>query len=364
MIITIEAGIFSAIGTILLLVLLFGAGIWGAYTYGRRRPSQDWQTALRKMPLGVMLFNQDGQRTFANSSAEELLPQLTDTAIEQVRQGAVQGLPQSVLVSSGDGAVVRVQSQTLSNANTDVLITLWNIGEQQQAEANYHKLVHTLSHELMTPLTTTQLRLNVLASDNQYDEDDRQRSLQIARDEIERLIQLTSNLLYLSRLKSGKPLQHHPTNLAAVAEEAVLQLIDKAATRHITLNVQAAPQLARPSVDRDAWKQIFLNLIDNGIKYGSEGGRVDIVIQQDETKLNIAIVDDGPGIASDDIPHLFTEMFRAENQRHVSGSGLGLAIVRRIVEQHSGQITCTSQPGHGTTFQVTLPLPRQRAPTS
>ncbi|NJO85013.1 MAG: ATP-binding protein [Blastochloris sp.] len=138
----------------------------------------------------------------------------------------------------------------------------------------------------------------------------------------------------------------------------------KADARHITLNVNTAPDLARPSVDRDKWKQVFLNLIDNAIKYGKEGGTVDIELRQGDALLNITITDDGSGIPPADVPHLFDEMFRSETHRNISGTGLGLAIVRRIVEQHDGQITASSRLGLGTTLHISLPLTAQYVTTS
>ncbi len=171
---------------------------------------------------------------------------------------------------------------------------------------------------------------------------------------MERLTRLTSNLLILSRLEAGQPFQRRPTNLAAVAEEAVLQVMEKAEARRMTINLQAEGNQPRPPIDRDAWKQVFLNLLDNAVKYGSTGGAVDVVLRQEAGRLLIAVTDNGPGIAPDDLPHLFTELYRADAQRHVAGSGLGLAIVRRIVEQHGGQITCSSELGRGTRFEIML----------
>nr|MCU0493533.1 sensor histidine kinase [Chloroflexaceae bacterium] len=157
-------------------------------------------------------------------------------------------------------------------------------------------------------------------------------------------------------LEAGQPLQRRPTNLAAVAEETVLSLLEKADVRQITLNLNAAPALPRPPLDRDAWKQVFLYLLDNGIKYGRVGGNVTVGLSQEAGALQISVADDGPGIPADEVPHLFSEFFRGENQRQSSGSGLGLAIVRRIVERHGGTIRCESTPGVGTTFTINLPL--------
>ena len=336
----------------LLLLALLG---WGAYRYGYRS-ARRMRAALAKLPLGVVLFDSAGRPSFANSAAGMLLEQIDTATVEQARRAAMQGLQQTSIVRGNDGVVVQAQAHPLGERRVGVLLTLRDIGQQQRAEANYRKFIHTLSHELLTPFTSLQLRL---ANLDGSDEATRRQSLQVAREDVERLIRLTSNLLLLSRLESRQPLQRRPTNLSAVAEEAVLQLLEKADARRITLNVHAASPLARPAVDRDAWKQVFLNLIDNGIKYGATGGKVDVILRPDGPTLNIAVVDDGAGIAPDDLPHLFAEMFRADAHRHISGTGLGLTIVRRIVEEHGGRITCSSEPGRGTTFHISLPLGNQ-----
>jgi signal transduction histidine kinase len=138
-------------------------------------------------------------------------------------------------------------------------------------------------------------------------------------------------------------------------------MLEKADERRVTLNIEAAPDLPRLSLDRDAWKQVFLNLIDNGIKYGKEGGHVNMRLSHTPNEATITVTDDGPGIAPEDQPHIFEEAYRAgvptkEAGGDVSGSGLGLAIVRRIVEQHGGSISCESALGKGTTFAIILPL--------
>lgn len=338
----------------IVLLILIGTPI-AMYLYGRYQVNRSWRQGLRNTPLGIVRYRSNGRRTFANTTAEALLHQLDATQIEQQFVRNTDGFEHGAVVGGRDGAVVQVQSFPLDRSRGGVVLTLRDLAQQRAATESYRKFIHTISHELLTPMTSMRSHLSHLAS-TQTEGDDWQRSLDVVRDDVERLIRLATNLLILSRLEAGQPLQRRPTNLAALAEEVVLQLIEKADERQITLNVNADPQLARPPIDRDAWKQVLLNLIDNGIKYGPDGGAVSVILRQQGDVVSIAVADDGPGIAPDDIPHLFTEMFRAEAQRHVSGTGLGLAIVKRIIEQHGGQITCSSELGRGTTFHISLPL--------
>lgn len=348
--------IFIELWAVPIVLLLLGSLIWAAFAYGRTSAMRRWRTVFARLPLGVLLFDTSGKRTFENRAAASLLEQFDVAQLEQLTQSVAQGAPRGTIVRGRDGAVVRVQGDALNGRGSDVLVTLHDIASQQAAEANYRKFIHTLSHELLTPLTAIQGHLANIKASSDAETAPWGGSLRVVQDEVERLTRLTSNLLILSRLEAGQPLQRRPTNLSAIVEEAVLSLLEKADARQTTLNIEADPQLARPSIDRDAWKQVFLNLIDNAIKYGRQGGTVNVVLRQDGSRILASVADDGPGIAPADLLHLFDELFRADDQRHVSGSGLGLAIVKRIVERHDGQINVASEPGHGTTFHITLPL--------
>lgn len=338
---------------VLLLLLLLGG--WVVYRVGGLRLTRPWQAALAQLPLGVLLFSTTGQRRFANSAANVLLQQIDGSALEQLVAAGRSGVRQSAMVGGRDGALVQAQAWPLGNP-LGVLVTLRDASAQQAAVTNYRKFIHTISHELLTPLTAIQGHLRHIVASDRADEAAWTGSLRVVGDEVERLTRLTSNLLILSRLESGQPTTKRVTNLVALVEEVVLQLLDNAEARGMTINVDADPHLPRPTVDRDAWKQVFLNLIDNAIKYGTTGGTITVSLNKDGARLVLAVIDDGPGIDPDDIPHLFTELFRIENQRHVSGTGLGLAIVRRIVEQHGGTITCSSEVGRYTSFLISLPL--------
>jgi signal transduction histidine kinase len=116
--------------------------------------------------------------------------------------------------------------------------------------------------------------------------------------------------------------------------------------------------LPRIRADRDRIKQVFVNLLDNAVKYCPEGSQVRVRLLADEESIGIEVADNGPGIPPEDLPHIFDKMYRVEKEgtRAVKGSGLGLSIVKRIVELHGGQIAVDSTMGEGTTFSLRLPL--------
>jgi signal transduction histidine kinase len=118
--------------------------------------------------------------------------------------------------------------------------------------------------------------------------------------------------------------------------------------------------------DRDRLKQVLLNLVGNAIQYTPPGGQVNIALRKVTDKAQIIVTDTGPGIPSQDLPHIFERFYRGEKSRKRSkstGFGLGLSIAYWIVRGHGGTIEVNSQEGKGTTFCVWLPVNGQAAPT-
>jgi signal transduction histidine kinase len=152
-------------------------------------------------------------------------------------------------------------------------------------------------------------------------------------------------------------LETRPVNLEAVVEDAILQLSDLAEARGISMSLQHENALPRIMADRARLKQVFINLLDNAIKYNREGGSVTVHLSAGAERITAQVTDTGEGIPPQDLPHIFEKMYRVERRRGrpVEGSGLGLAIVRRIVEQHGGSISVESGE-EGTTFTVILPI--------
>jgi two-component system phosphate regulon sensor histidine kinase PhoR len=349
------ADIWGLLLALTILGALVGIPLWLAYR--SRQEAESWRETLMQLPVGALLYDKRGRQILSNEQGGLLSRSVDPAQVDQVLQAGLKGAHRTTLLNPNEGASIQVQSWPLGGKRGWVLVTLRDVAEQQQAASNYRKFIYSVSHELLTPLTAVRGHLAHIEQATAADEDATWRgSLDVARGEIERLTRLTSNLLLLSRLEGGQPSQRARTSLTAIAEETALQMLEKADERHITLNIEAAPDLPRLMLDRDAWKQVFLNLIDNGIKYGKEGGLVEVKLAAEGDEVGVTVRDDGPGIAPEDLPHVFDEMYRADRHRDVGGSGLGLAIVRGIVEQHGGKIVCESKVGGGTTFQIRLPV--------
>ncbi len=228
------------------------------------------------------------------------------------------------------------------------------------ARETYRHFIYNLSHEVSNPLQSIQTNLDNMAT-CALDEVGRWRQYHaIITAEVQRLATLTENLRLLSRLETpDAPTVREPVNLKAVIEGVIMALFEKAEARGVRLRYVGPERPARVLGDRDRLYQALANLVDNGIKYSRpEGGEVVVSVQEAGGRLRVRVSDEGIGIAEEDLPYIFEMAYRAPDARSLrrSGSGLGLAIVRRIVEQHGGEIHVQSRPGEGTTFSFDLPL--------
>jgi len=159
----------------------------------------------------------------------------------------------------------------------------------------------------------------------------------------------------LSRLEArGVTLELAPVPVPALVEEIVAHLRPLAGGRR--LEVRPGPGGAVVLGDRNRLAQVLTNLIDNAIKFTGDQGRVEVGWQEQDGAVQIIVRDDGRGIPTADLPHVFERFYKADRSRGTtSGSGLGLAITRHIVEAHGGRIAVQSREGEGSTFTVTLP---------
>ena len=149
-----------------------------------------------------------------------------------------------------------------------------------------------------------------------------------------------------------------PVNLRLVVEETLSILYDKAEENKVNLMLQSPNHLPRVQADEDRMRQVFQNLIDNGIKYAPNSSVIINLEPQGKT-VAVEIRDTGPGIPPDDLPHIFEPLYRCHQTKSTPGTGLGLTIVKSILDQHHAPVTIDSQLEKGTTFSFALPVAKQ-----
>ena len=212
-----------------------------------------------------------------------------------------------------------------------------------------------VGHELRTPLTVINGNVDLMQRIGSFDEE----SLASIKNEIDRLTRMVGDLLLLAQAESGKlPLDIHLVELDTLLLE-VLNEMSVLAREKLILRLGEIDQVLVCG-DQDRLKQVLVNLVGNAINYTPSGGVVTLGLGKVEDQARLTIQDTGPGIPSEDLPHVFERFYRGEKSRTRSrdgkGFGLGLSIAYWIIRNHGGSIEVESTMGEGSTFSVLLPL--------
>ena len=173
---------------------------------------------------------------------------------------------------------------------------------------------------------------------------------------------MIGDLLDMANLRAGKlSIELRPTIINDVLREAVTALEAQARDKGVTLVYEPGGDVMSAHADRARLMQLFQNLLGNAVKFCTSGDRITVTSRTRGEWAQIEFSDTGPGIAADDLPQIFDPYFSASGKHQKTGTGLGLYISKGIVDAHGGQISCSSQPGAGTTFSITLPLTAESA---
>jgi NtrC-family two-component system sensor histidine kinase KinB len=218
-------------------------------------------------------------------------------------------------------------------------------------------LVTTVSHELKTPLTSVRLAIHVLLEETIGPLTPKQTELLVdARESAERLLALIEQLLALARLQQTKGIEaQQAIDLREFLHTTADGVRARAEDKHVELHVECEPDLPRVAVDPERMGQALGNLLNNSITYTPAGGSIQLGAESADGRVVLTVADTGVDIAAEHLPRVFDRFFRIPGQSDETGTGLGLAIVKEIVTAHGGEITCSSEPGKGTAFRITLP---------
>lgn len=232
-------------------------------------------------------------------------------------------------------------------------------GEVQRSQQTLRDFLANISHELKTPLTSIRGFSEAMLDGTIDDPEGIQRSAKIISDESNRVLRLVQELLDLSRIESGQvSMQQDHIEIRELFDHVNEVFALRAEESNISLEFSISGTAAITG-DFDRLEQVMNNLLDNALRYTPAAGRVRVACRDLQPgTLQVTVSDSGPGIPSNDLPHLFERFYRSKestNGTSRSGYGLGLAITREIVRAHGGEIWATSEPGEGTTFVFTLP---------
>jgi two-component system phosphate regulon sensor histidine kinase PhoR len=326
---------------------------------------------LEQLPMPVMLLDGTERVLFVNQSMRGVLGPGLDRkragavlrnpevlgAVSQAANGTPANVPFSIPVPVErhfQAYAARISVQPLVTVLLLHDLTVVRKSEQMRAD-----FIANASHELRTPLAAVTGFIDTLRGHARDDAAARDQFLEIMATETARMRRLINDLLSLTRIEMN---EHVPpqeqVDLEAVLRQSANALKPLAAEDAITVTVDARPGLPPVTGDHDELVQLFQNLIHNAIKYGREGGQVQVTLAPGEDgQVMAAVKDDGEGIAPAAIPRLTERFYRVDvkRSRERGGTGLGLAIVKHIVSRHQGRLSIESKPGEGSTFTVFLP---------
>jgi two-component system phosphate regulon sensor histidine kinase PhoR len=232
------------------------------------------------------------------------------------------------------------------------------LDELRKLEMYRKEFIADISHELKTPIFAAQGFIHTLLDGAMEDEAVREKFLKKAAKNLDGLNNLVQDLLMLSEMEVGTLKMHiKPTEIYSLALESVEQLEKKIEKKECEIKVtRSVEKPLLVEADRQRIRQVFINLIENAIKYGHEKGKIHVHFNVEKEHILVSIHDNGPGIPDADIKRIFERFYRVEKSRskEKGGSGLGLAIVKQIIEAHKTQIEVTSKVGKGTTFSFKL----------
>lgn len=248
-----------------------------------------------------------------------------------------------------------------------LLVQFQDLSAQKRVERMRVDFIANASHELRTPLASMSGFIETLLGPARNDEAARQRFLNIMREQSQRMSRLIDDLLSLSRIEMKAHLKPtDPVELGPLIGHVADTLAPLARDNEVKLALGTWDDPVIVSGAKDELVQVFSNLIENAIKYGASGQRVEIDLRAETESGGAAatIRDFGPGIASEHVPRLTERFYRAdvETSRQKQGTGLGLAIVKHILNRHSAALEIKTEAGKGAAF--TVQFPRQAAPAA
>ncbi len=228
----------------------------------------------------------------------------------------------------------------------------------RRMDATRREWVASISHDLRTPLTSLMGHLEtVQLRGEQMTDAERERFLEVAMQNAKHLDRLSASLFDFARLDSDEvPVEKAPAHLGELLDDLAARFATAGQSRNIRVNVDYAEGLPMVQIDAALIERAVANLIDNAMRYTPEGSAVTLSAKAEGSGVALTVADSGPGIAPEDLAHVFERFFQGSRHREGRGhAGLGLAIVRRVAQLHGGTVQAANQASGGAMFTIALP---------
>jgi two-component system, OmpR family, phosphate regulon sensor histidine kinase PhoR len=374
------AAAFWPLDSSVLIEALSGSGRTARDDGARGLDRKGWRAVVDAIPTGAVALDAAGTVVHHNRLVTELfskiengrqLSQVTrnpdliaavDRALASGERITVE-LVERVPVERRIAATVSRLSPSIEPSSPHLLVTFRDLTEQDKLAQMRADFIANASHELRTPLASLRAFVETLQGPAREDAAARERFLKLMASQAERMTRLIDDLLSLSRVEMRVHLP--PRGIVELNETAgyvcqSLEPVAESAKTHLAFVRDGVP--ARVRGDREEIVQVLQNLIQNAIKYGREGGHIEVRVGRDaargsgSARVWVSVTDDGPGIAPVHLPRLTERFYRVNvaSSREKGGTGLGLAIVKHILNRHRGELKIASKLGAGSTFTASF----------
>ncbi len=346
-------------------------------TYQRRRI----ESALQALPDAIIVMDESGNATFANAMVEAILGIPLNSIIGQLPHKWCDNQDVVTLLAKYHSNVTRlrrsesVEFTPSANPGKNIAVSAYplftprdrddifgtlvvfhdNTETRLASEARDQFIAH-VAHELKSPLNVIHMYAESLLSEDD-DPQTRIDTVNVINDEVERLSQLISNLLSITKIEAGSiALNKQRVNLTEFIEDTFHSISRSGHNDQLSFNLHLPRTLGAIMIDKDLMRIALNNFLSNAVKYNKPGGNVSLEIIEDNEKYTISISDSGIGIAEHDMEHVFEKFYRSESDdvRQRAGHGLGLSLAKEIIELHHGSVSVDSTQGQGTSFNIVI----------
>ena len=341
------------------------------------------ESLIGGLPGPAIVLDRDGRVIAFNAAASAIAPSLRrgepalitlrmPELVEAIRRATASRTPQRVeffervpLDRWFEAFVTPVRLANVGDARSDILLMTFNdLTPLRRVEEMRADFIANASHELRTPLAALLGFIETLQGTAKDDPVARAKFLAIMQGQATRMARLIDDLLSLSRIELNAHLQPNtPLDLSPIVRQVVDGLQTLARDRDVAIKVVALQDDLVVLGDRDELIRALENLVENALKYGAAGKRVDITLARSQIRagapeVRLGVRDYGPGIAPEHLPRLTERFYRVDviDSRAQGGTGLGLALVKHVLARHGGRLSIDSTLGEGATFTMHLPL--------
>jgi two-component system phosphate regulon sensor histidine kinase PhoR len=333
-------------------------------------------TVLGGMIEGVIAVDQRQRIAFANAAAgrlfnfrpvaaegRRLLEVVRNHELDAAVNAAITTRQPQRLETTRDGAdklSVAIQATPLAgNPCPGVVLVMHDTTELRRLESLRRDFVANVSHELKTPLSSIKAYAETLRNGALGDRETAVKFVERIQEQADRLHNLIVDMLSLARIESAQEVfSIEPVSVGEVVEACLAAQRPAADAKQIELRTESDDPSCSVRADREGLREVLDNLVDNAIKYTSEGGQVVVRWRSRNGEAVMEVEDTGIGISADDLSRVFERFYRVDKarSRELGGTGLGLAIVKHLAQSFGGRVSATSEVGKGSTFAVVLPL--------